>query len=165
MVKAVTLTFCSIQQHSPFTSQKETPKKSTQIRVKVNNGNTQTICKICTNLTLKPQKQHQWRSSSVFLNAFDVVSMSWWLWAHFTHSHGASTHALVYLASDVHLDGLTLRYFTDSYLLKKQNAENECKIAIQSLERDFVWYNTRIHSRTFIFQHIPVWFIFNNERN
>ena len=43
---------------APPLPQNESSKKPTQVRVKVNNGDRQKLCKICAKLTLKPLKQH-----------------------------------------------------------------------------------------------------------
>ena len=41
---------------------------------KVNNRDTRTRCKICSNLTIMTTKRHQWRRSGVFIANFEDVS-------------------------------------------------------------------------------------------
>ena len=42
--------------------------------LKVNNRNTRTRCKICSNLTKKTPRRFQWRRSSVFIVNFEQIS-------------------------------------------------------------------------------------------
>ena len=41
---------------------------------KVNNGNTRTMCEICSKLTITIPKQNQWRRSGVFIVNFEQIS-------------------------------------------------------------------------------------------
>ena len=41
---------------------------------KINNGNTRTMCEICSKLTIKTTEQIQWRRSGVFIATFQQIS-------------------------------------------------------------------------------------------
>ena len=41
---------------------------------KVSNGNTRTFCEICSNLTMKTQKQCQWRCYGILIVKFEQIS-------------------------------------------------------------------------------------------
>ena len=45
---------------------------------KVNNGNTRTLCEICSKLTVKTRDWCQWRRSDVFINNFEHISHIFW---------------------------------------------------------------------------------------
>ena len=42
--------------------------------LKFNNKNTRTRCEICSKLTIKKSKRHQWRRSGVFIVNFEHIS-------------------------------------------------------------------------------------------
>ena len=41
---------------------------------KVNNRNTRTWCKICSELTIKTPERHHWRRSGIFIVNFERIS-------------------------------------------------------------------------------------------
>ena len=46
---------------------------------KVNNGNTKTMCEICSKLTIKAPERPQWRCSGVFIVNFEQLNAGWGL--------------------------------------------------------------------------------------
>ena len=44
-----------------------------QPALKVNNGNTRTMCEICSKLTIKLQERRQWHLSGVFVVNFEHI--------------------------------------------------------------------------------------------
>ena len=48
--------------------------KASNYMFKVNNRNTKTRCKICSNLTITTPERRQWRRSDVFIGNFEHIS-------------------------------------------------------------------------------------------
>ena len=56
----------------------EIPSPARIYLFKVSNGNTRTVCEICSNLTIRTAERLRWRRCSVFVGNFDIFHILFW---------------------------------------------------------------------------------------